>query len=108
MFWNECELDPGVLDISVLDFIELARKIGFVVILRPDPYVCGEHEYGGLPWWLLNGKSTVTISRTKDTGYFNAVTRWFDILLPALVPYLYKNGGPIIMIQVRFVRSQFN
>ena len=29
-----------------------------------------------------------------------AVNRWYQVLLPKLLPYLYKNGGPIIMVQV--------
>ena len=29
-----------------------------------------------------------------------AVNRWYQVLLPKLIPYLYKNGGPIIMVQV--------
>lgn len=29
-----------------------------------------------------------------------AVRRWYGVLLPKLVPYLYKNGGPIITVQV--------
>lgn len=30
----------------------------------------------------------------------NYVTKWFGKLLPMLEPYLYKNGGPIITIQI--------
>lgn len=25
---------------------------------------------------------------------------WFDVLLPKLVPYLRKNGGPVLMVQL--------
>lgn len=32
--------------------------------------------------------------------YMKFVTNWFDVLLPKLYPYLYENGGPIIMVQV--------
>lgn len=28
------------------------------------------------------------------------MSKWFDHLLPKLVPYLYQNGGPIILVQV--------
>ena len=30
----------------------------------------------------------------------NAVRNWYKTFLPLVVPYLYKNGGPIITVQV--------
>jgi len=38
--------------------------------------------------------------RTTDPTYLSEVEKWFSLLLPKLVPMLYKNGGPIIMVQV--------
>ena len=39
VFWNEHEPYPGVYDFEgqndIISFIELAQKIGFLVILRP-------------------------------------------------------------------------
>ncbi len=78
----------------------MAQKTGFVVILRAGPYVCAEHEYGGLPWWLLTPGTNVVNPRTNDPIYMAAVERWYGVLLPKFVPYLYKNGGPIITVQV--------
>ena len=50
LFWNEHEPMPGVYDFDgqndVFSFMELAQKMNFVVILRPGPYICGEHDYG--------------------------------------------------------------
>ena len=37
---------------DVEGFIKLAQKIGFMVILRPGPYICAEWDFGGFPWWL--------------------------------------------------------
>ena len=35
------------------------------------------------------------------SGYLKYVDRWLgQILLPKIKPYLYSNGGPIIMVQV--------
>ncbi len=106
IYWNEHEPTPGVYDFegqnNIFEFIELAQKIGFVVILRPGPYICGEHDFGGLPWWLLaNGTDTVR-PRTNEATYMNAVRSFYNQLLPKLAPYLYKNGGPIITVQVIF------
>ena len=38
--------------------------------------------------------------RTNDKSYIEYVTKWFNVLLPKIKPYLYKNGGPILMVQV--------
>lgn len=32
--------------------------------------------------------------------YIAAVDRWMSVLLTYIKPYLYANGGPIIMVQV--------
>jgi beta-galactosidase GanA len=29
-----------------------------------------------------------------------AVERWYDVFLPKIAPLLYKNGGPIITVQI--------
>ena len=35
--------------------------------------------------------------------YISAVDRWMSILFAYIKPYLYANGGPIIMVQVKTV-----
>jgi hypothetical protein len=35
-------------------FIRLAQQLGFLVLLRPGPYICAEWDFGGLPWWLAS------------------------------------------------------
>ena len=85
----------------MLKFIQMAKDTGFVVILRAGPYVCAEHEFGGLPWWLLTPGVNTVIPRSNDKIFMAAAERWFDELLPKFLPYLYKNGGPIITVQVR-------
>jgi beta-galactosidase GanA len=88
---------------DIFRFIDLAHQRGFYVILRPGPYVCAEHDYGGLPWWLLmNGTETIR-PRTSEKNYMFALKRWLQVLMPKFVPYLLKNGGPIISVQVILV-----
>jgi beta-galactosidase GanA len=110
IFWNEHEPTPGVYDFDgqndVFTFIKMAQNTGFVVILRAGPYTCAEHEFGGLPWWLLsNGPNSVT-PRTADVNYIAALQRWYGIFLPLVRPMLYKNGGPIITVQVCVIKNQ--
>ena len=38
--------------------------------------------------------------RTSDPAFLGPVTAWFTELFSVLRPLLFKNGGPIIMIQV--------
>ncbi|KAL1438027.1 hypothetical protein MTO96_048482 [Rhipicephalus appendiculatus] len=75
------------------------KDLGLYVILRPGPYICAERDNGGFPYWLLRVNPKMKY-RTSDKTYMDAVNRWFDHLLPMMVPYLYKNGGPIITVQV--------
>ncbi|KAH8035292.1 hypothetical protein HPB51_004533 [Rhipicephalus microplus] len=101
--WSGHEPEPGEFNFEgnydLLTFLEIAKDLSLYVILRPGPYICGERDNGGLPYWLLRVNPRMKY-RTSDKTYLDAVNRWFDHLLPMLVPYLYKNGGPIITVQV--------
>ncbi|XP_041789125.1 beta-galactosidase [Chelmon rostratus] len=100
--WNYHEESPGRYTFSgdrdVEHFLQLAKDIGLLVILRPGPYVCAEWDMGGLPAWLLNKKDIVL--RSSDPDYIAAVDKWMGKILPMMKPYLYQNGGPIITVQV--------
>uniref|UniRef100_A0A8C0H4K3 Beta-galactosidase n=1 Tax=Chelonoidis abingdonii TaxID=106734 RepID=A0A8C0H4K3_CHEAB len=100
--WNYHEFKPGVYDFSgdrdIEYFLQLANEIGLLVILRAGPYICAEWDMGGLPAWLLERESIIL--RSSDLDYLAAVERWMGVLLPKMKPYLYQNGGPVIMVQV--------
>jgi beta-galactosidase len=48
---------------------------------------------------IANGTQNV-VPRTNERNYMNAVRRWFSVFLPKVAPFLYKNGGPIITVQI--------
>ena len=100
--WNFHEIYSGVFDFEgdkdIEHFLELARDNNLLVILRPGPFIDAEWEFGGLPSWLLKEKD-ITL-RSSDEKYLKFVEKWMDVLLTRLQPFLYQNGGPIIMIQV--------
>ncbi|NXR79253.1 BGAL galactosidase, partial [Pycnonotus jocosus] len=100
--WNYHEPRMGTYDFfggrDLEYFLQLANDTGLLVILRAGPYICAEWDMGGLPAWLLEKKSIVL--RSSDSDYLEAVERWMGVLLPKMRPYLYQNGGPIIMVQV--------
>ncbi|EDV41992.1 uncharacterized protein Dana_GF17225 [Drosophila ananassae] len=80
-------------------FIRLAVGEDLLVILRPGPYICAERDMGGFPYWLLNKYPGIQL-RTADVNYLSEVRIWYNQLFTRITPYLYGNGGPIIMVQV--------
>ncbi|XP_078152313.1 beta-galactosidase 17 [Carex rostrata] len=80
-------------------YIQLAHELGFLIMLRAGPYICGEWDLGGFPAWLLSIEPALEL-RSSDSTYLSLVERWWGILLPKMAPLLYQNGGPIIMVQV--------
>ncbi len=53
--WNLHEPTPGQYTfedrLDVEAFLDLAQELGLYVIFRPGPYICGERDGGGLPFW---------------------------------------------------------
>ena len=102
VFWNYHEPQPGVWDFSgnhdLAAFMELCKKNGMWVIVRPGPYVCAEWEMGGLPWWLLKDRSIKL--RTLDEKFMKPAIAFENKVAEVLAPYRLENGGNIIMVQV--------
>ncbi|CAK7356865.1 unnamed protein product [Dovyalis caffra] len=100
--WNLHEPQPGKLVFEgiadLLSFLQLCHKLDLLVMLRPGPYICGEWDLGGFPAWLLAIKPALKL-RSSDPAYLQLVDNWWGILLPKVAPFLYNNGGPIIMVQ---------
>lgn len=86
----------GIADVE--RFVRTAEKVGLHVILRPSPYICAEWEFGGLPSWLLRYSDMKV--RCMDKLYLEKVDRYYDELIPRLVPLLSTKGGPVIAVQI--------
>ena len=80
-------------------FIEAAQAENLFVLLRPGPYICAEHNGGGLPFWLYQMYPNITL-RSSDPDYLKEVDQWWAVLLPKIQPHLYINGGNVLMIQL--------
>eukprot|EP01125_Pyxidicula_operculata_P006724 TRINITY_DN230_c1_g2_i1.p1 TRINITY_DN230_c1_g2~~TRINITY_DN230_c1_g2_i1.p1 ORF type:complete len:631 (-),score=78.40 TRINITY_DN230_c1_g2_i1:21-1913(-) len=80
-------------------FLDLLNDYGFVVLLRPGPYICAEWDFGGFPGWLLSVEPPVTL-RTYEVGYMIQVEKWWSVLFQRLKKHLFSNGGPIVMVQM--------
>ncbi|XP_029345833.1 beta-galactosidase, partial [Acyrthosiphon pisum] len=101
--WSLHEPYPGVYnfeDNADLEyFLKLVQDEGMYLLLRPGPFISAERDFGGFPFWLLNVVPKNGL-RTNDPSYKYYIAKWFDILMPKIVPFLYGNGGNIIMVQV--------
>lgn len=102
VFWNYHEEEEGVFKFEgereLSRFLKLCQKHDMWVIVRPGPYVCAEWEMGGLPWWLLKKENMELRSLNKD--FMQAVGRFQRRLAKELQPFMLKNGGNILMVQV--------
>ncbi|KAK6046134.1 glycosyl hydrolase family 35 [Cooperia oncophora] len=100
--WNFHEIYEGKYNFSGMrnftEFSRIAYELGMYSLVRVGPYVCGEWENGGLPWWLLN--KNITDMRTSESGFKKAVDKWYSVLLPLIKPLMRHNGGPVLMLQV--------
>lgn len=54
--WNLHEPSPGLYNweriADLTGYLDVAASLGLNVLLRAGPYICGEWDFGGLPWWL--------------------------------------------------------
>ena len=101
--WNFHEAHEGHFDFSsksrnLATFLDTANEVGLLVVLRAGPYICGEWDFGGLPAFLLN--KTGLVIRTHEKQYIEYVKRYWKQLFTLIKPFLYENGGPIVMIQM--------
>lgn len=100
--WNVHEPNEGEFhfegEYDLCRFIELAQELGLYVILRPSPYICAEWEFGGFPAWLLT-KPGIRL-RCNNKVYLDCVERYYDKLIPLIVPYQFTKGGPVLMLQI--------
>lgn len=108
--WNLHEQVRGDFDftgiLDVVEFLKVAKKVGLYVIFRPGPYICAEWDFGGLPSWLLADEEMKV--RTTYPLFTEAVSKYFEELIPKVAPLQYNRGGPIIAFQVENEYGSFS
>ena len=98
VFWNYHEPQEGKTDLSEFEaFIKLVHEMGFMMIVRPGPYICGEWQRGGIPDWIAAKRFPL---RTNDPQNLRASQHWYSQVLPIIMKNQIMLGGPIIMVQV--------
>ena len=108
--WNLHEPEKGQYDFSgnldLAEFIKLCGEYDLKVLLRPSVYLCGEWDFGGLPYWLLKDKN-INI-RCSEEPYMTHVEEYTRRLCKEFVPLLSTNGGPIIAVAVENEYGSFS
>ena len=77
-------------------FVELCGQHKMFVMVRVGPWTHGESRNGGFPDWLLKKGEL----RSSDPPYMSSVSRYFMEIGAQLRGLLWKDGGPIIGIQL--------
>lgn len=102
VFWIHHEETEGVFDWSgnkdLRSFVQLCDRHGLWVYPRIGPWCHGEVRNGGLPDWIMKRKDFNV--RTNDPGYLYYADRWYREIGKQLEGLYYKNGGPVIGIQL--------
>lgn len=100
VFWIHHEEVKGQFDWAgqrdLRRFVELCAKNGMFVWIRVGPWDHGEARNGGLPDWLVEKTPT----RGNDPNYLDAVSRFFNEIGKHVHGQFWKDGGPIIGVQL--------
>jgi hypothetical protein len=78
------------------DFTQLCAKHGMYVLPRIGPWAHGEVRNGGFPDWVLKASPT----RVNDPVYLAEVRAWYGQIGQQLKGLLWKDGGPVVGIQL--------
>lgn len=101
VFWIYHEEIEGKLNWTgqrnLRKFIETCGKLDLPLILRIGPWSHGECRNGGFPEWMVNSGIKL---RQDDQEYLNKVRPWFEQIYHQTEGLLWKEGGPVIGIQL--------
>lgn len=111
--WIVHETEEGIYDFSneknLVEYLELAKKYGLYVLLRPGPYVMSELKNEGIPNWLLEKypeiialdiegkKHSTKVITYNHPKFLEKVRTWYLTFSNIIKDYL---NDPIIMIQL--------
>ncbi|KAJ5371302.1 uncharacterized protein N7496_007394 [Penicillium cataractarum] len=102
VFWDQLEPSKGTWDSSgnndIARYFKTAQEHGLNIVLRPGPYICGEHEWGGFPAWMSEIPGMVV--RANNKPFLAATQSYIDNLAKDLEDLSVNKGGPILMVQV--------
>lgn len=101
-YWDQLEPKQGQWNNEgnndVARYFRIAKEEGLNIFLRPGPYICGEHEWGGFPAWL-NSVPGMEV-RTDNGPFLEASRNYLNRLGEDIKDLLVSNGGNVLMSQV--------
>lgn len=101
VFWIYHEEEEGVFDFTgdrdLRTFVSEATRAGLDVMLRIGPWGHGECRNGAFPDWLLKKPFAL---RENNDAYLALVRRFYEAIYEQVKGLFYRDGGPIIGIQV--------
>ena len=77
-------------------FAQVCAKHDMYLVARIGPWAHAEVRNGGLPDWVMKQGPT----RVNDPGYLSHVQAWYGEIGQQLNGLLWKDGGPVIGIQL--------
>jgi beta-galactosidase len=103
VFWIHHEEVEGQFDWTgqrdLRRFVQLCAKHGLYVYPRIGPWAHGEARNGGFPDWLV-AKIPKSRLRIDDPVYMSYVARYFKEMGNQLQGLMWKDGGPVIGVQL--------
>lgn len=78
-------------------FVELCDELDMPIVLRIGPWAHGECRNGGFPEWMVQSGLQL---RSNEPRYLNEVNRWYGQIAKQVKGLMWKDGGPIIGIQL--------
>ena len=101
VFWIHHEEVQGAFDWSgnrsLRDFIKLCQELDLKVIVRMGPWCHGEVRNGGFPDWVQQSGAKL---RSQDPAFLSLVEPWFKEEASQMSGFLWKQGGPVIGVQL--------
>jgi hypothetical protein len=98
--WHYHEFEQGRFDFegttdpkrNLVAYLDLVRKSGLKLLIRPGPYTFAEWDNYGIPDYVTN-------FHRLHPSFQAAAARYIREVCQILKPYLYTSGGPIVMVQ---------
>lgn len=107
VFWNHHEEIEGQYNWTgnknLRKFIQLCKECDLMVTLRIGPFCHGEVYLGGIPEWMVDKSMADPANyalRTLAPGFIAGITRMYNEIGKQVEGLLWKDGGPIVGVQV--------
>jgi hypothetical protein len=101
VFWIHQEETQGQFDWtgqrSLRDFLQLCQEVGLKAFVRMGPWCHGEVRNGGFPDWVQNSGTKL---RSADPAFLALVKPLFEEEARQMQGLLWKDGGPVIGVQL--------